>query len=100
MQMDERPTRRVVIGGALTALTGLVLQGKGEAAQPTAMSAVLPDEALSRLQESNRRFVKGTLANENLRADRRFAFAEHQALFASVLSCSDSRVFIRSSGRR
>ena len=92
MQMDERASRRVVIGGAITVLAGLVLQGEVQAAQPTATSAVSPDVALSRLQEGNRRFVKGALANGNLGAERRLAFAEHQAPFASVLSCSDSRV--------
>lgn len=57
------------------------------------MSQLTANEALERLREGNRRFVRGapdpeTLANREDRA----ALAEAQAPFAIILGCSDSRV--------
>lgn len=49
-------------------------------------------EALSRLQEGNRRFVSGVRSLEALSHTRREALAQEQSPFAIILGCSDSRV--------
>ncbi|HHH47164.1 MAG TPA: carbonic anhydrase [Thiotrichales bacterium] len=53
-----------------------------------------PDEALSRLQEGNARFVAGLHGREpgSTDASRRIRLVGGQAPFAIVLGCSDSRV--------
>ena len=63
---------------------------------------IIPDEkktmlsankALERLREGNRRFVSGLRSLETLISQiRRSEFVHHQAPFAVVLGCSDSRV--------
>lgn len=50
------------------------------------------DEALARLLDGNRRFLKGEAAHPNAGAGRRAELAAGQAPFAAVLTCSDSRV--------
>jgi len=55
-------------------------------------AAVSPSEALARLRAGNARFAGGALTNQNGLTERRLALTGHQAPFASVLSCSDSRV--------
>ncbi len=62
------------------------------AAAPPSAPAVQPAEALARLTAGNARFVSGNLTHGNIAVERRRAFAAYQAPFASVLSCSDSRV--------
>jgi carbonic anhydrase len=49
-------------------------------------------EALARLAAGNRRFVAGSMTNQNGVVERRTALAGGQAPFATILSCSDSRV--------
>ncbi|MDQ2908383.1 MAG: carbonic anhydrase [Candidatus Eremiobacteraeota bacterium] len=49
-------------------------------------------QALSRLRAGNARFVDGKLTHQNGVVERRLALTGHQAPFASILSCSDSRV--------
>ena len=51
-----------------------------------------PAVALARLKAGNTRFVGGTLSQQSTMAERRVALAGHQAPFAAILSCSDSRV--------
>jgi carbonic anhydrase len=64
---------------------------RADAAAPAGTPVVDPTEALDRLEGGNERFVKGTISH-TLAADRRRAFATYQAPFATLLSCSDSRV--------
>jgi carbonic anhydrase len=54
---------------------------------------VLPVEALARLREGNERFASGTRSLEAFVSQSRLhEFADGQAPFAVVLTCSDSRV--------
>jgi len=50
------------------------------------------DDALSLLQQGNERFVQGHLRHGHESADRRQKLVDEQHPFATVLSCSDSRV--------
>ena len=49
-------------------------------------------EALQKLMDGNKRFVSGTLAQKDLSLKRREELAKGQKPFATVLTCSDSRV--------
>ena len=78
--------------GAATAavLAGAVRSRVGAAEAPA--TSVAPGEALRRLVAGNARFVSGALTQQNSVTERRLAFTGHQAPFASILTCSDSRV--------
>lgn len=67
------------------------MRSRGEAAAPAGPS-VAPDEALERLKAGNKRFVAGALSHQNGVTERRLALTGHQAPFAAILACSDSRV--------
>lgn len=58
---------------------------------PERQAGISPDEAVARLVEGNRRFVEGRTINCDLIAQVRQT-AEHQAPFAAVVGCIDSRV--------
>lgn len=49
-------------------------------------------EALQRLREGNRRFAAGRLIHDNQSPARRAEILEHQHPFATIFTCSDSRV--------
>jgi carbonic anhydrase len=49
-------------------------------------------ESLTKLMDGNKRFVSGTLAQKDIGAGRRSELAKGQKPFATVLTCSDSRV--------
>ena len=70
----------------LALLTTLLLSAASTFAAPT------PREALNSLTEGNARYVAGKPKHPDQNAARRAATATGQAPFASVLSCSDSRV--------
>lgn len=61
------------------ALSGLVYAGAGE-------------NSLTRLLDGNKRFISGDLAKKDLGDTRRKELTKGQTPFATVLSCSDSRV--------
>ena len=61
------------------AIAGLVYAGAGE-------------DSLSKLQEGNKRFVSGELAKKDIGESRRQELTKGQSPFATILSCSDSRV--------
>ena len=56
--------------------------------QPT----VAPAEAISKLNQGNGRYTSGTLQHPGQTAERRTELANTQHPFATILSCSDSRV--------
>jgi carbonic anhydrase len=84
-------SRRLFVASACAAAGAFTIR-TGAAAAPPSGPAVRPDEALARLTAGNARFVAGNLTHGNIAVERRRAFAAYQAPFASVLSCSDSRV--------
>lgn len=51
-----------------------------------------PDEAIARLKEGNARFVNDQSAHPNRDDNRKIIQAQKQTPFASIMSCSDSRV--------
>lgn len=50
------------------------------------------NEALQKLMDGNKRFLSGSLAQKDLSAKKREELAKGQKPFATVLTCSDSRV--------
>ena len=54
--------------------------------------AVAPAEAISKLKEGNGRYTSGNLQHPGQTAERRTELANTQHPFATILSCSDSRV--------
>jgi carbonic anhydrase len=73
-------------------MTGVLALVKAMACSAVS-SRETPQDALARLQEGNMRFVRGCPANDRRGAARRKETAEHgQQPFATVLTCSDSRV--------
>jgi carbonic anhydrase len=74
-----------------TALSATGLPLLAGAAMPAA-PGLTPAEALARLKAGNDRFVAGALTNREGTVERREALTGHQAPFATILSCSDSRV--------
>lgn len=55
-------------------------------------SGISADEALKLLVDGNNRFVSGKLEAKNLGDERRKELTQGQKPFATILSCSDSRV--------
>ena len=62
------------------------------AAAPSPATSVSSANATERLISGNARFVAGTLTHMSLLDERRAALTGGQAPFATILSCSDSRV--------
>jgi carbonic anhydrase len=58
----------------------------------SAESTVLADEALRRLKEGNERFVAGTARFPSMQRDILVDLTKGQHPYATILSCSDSRV--------
>src|SRR5213080_3524319 len=54
--------------------------------------SVAPSEAISKLKEGNGRYTSGTLQHPGQTSERRAELAKTQHPFATILSCSDSRV--------
>jgi carbonic anhydrase len=86
--------RRDLFGIGVAGLTSVALAGSIESARaaegaPTALS---PDQALAALKSGNRRYVSHPeLCSVDL-AEERAAVSAHQAPWATVISCADSRV--------
>src|SRR4051812_27570733 len=72
----------VALGGGV----GRVLAASGPA------TSLKPDEALAALQSGNKRYVSDPQVCQAELAQRRQEVAPHQAPWATVLSCADSRV--------
>lgn len=93
MPMDFSRRRMLLASaGASMALAGA---GPLEAAEPEPPAEPFPanaDAALKRLLEGNRRFVSGTMRHQHQSRDWRRSLTTHQKPFATILSCSDSRV--------
>jgi carbonic anhydrase len=89
---DRFPSRATALRlGVTAALAGLLDVRPALAAAPAGAS-VAPADALARLTAGNARFVSGSLSQQDAVTERRLALTGHQAPFAAILSCSDSRV--------
>ncbi len=79
------------LGAAGLVALGLAASGRADAAggAPTALS---PDEALAALKTGNQRYVSNPQLCAVDLAKQRSAVAGHQAPWASIISCADSRV--------
>ncbi len=75
-------------------ILGIVIFAGGTAlSNPAAEKSVPPDEALQKLMDGNKHFVKNTLTNATMSdAATRASLANSQRPYAIILSCSDSRV--------
>ncbi len=86
------PSRAGILRFGAAASVLAALKPAGAFAAAPAAAPVAPAVALARLTAGNARFVGGTLSQQSTMAERRVALAGHQAPFAAILSCSDSRV--------
>jgi carbonic anhydrase len=88
--------RRIALLVSIVLLAGAAGGSRPVAAVPAAhepVPGVPPEVALSRLKEGNLRFRSDAMQHPNLGPERRRETAEKgQAPFATILSCSDSRV--------
>ena len=102
-QISRRDAVRMLgTAGAAVAVAGTVaggvvaapwVSGIAHASAPVAAAATMtPDQALARLVAGNRRFVQSKARNPRQGTVRRAEVAQGQAPFASIVSCSDSRV--------
>ena len=102
-QISRRDAVRMLgTAGAAVAVAGTVaggvvaapwVSGIAHASAPAAAAATMtPDQALARLVAGNRRFVQSKARNPRQGTVRRAEVAQGQAPFASIVSCSDSRV--------
>jgi carbonic anhydrase len=74
-----------------TLLMGNHLVRAADPAHPDQPS-VAPAEAISKLKEGNGRYTSGNLQHPGQTAERRTELAKTQHPFATIISCSDSRV--------
>lgn len=51
-----------------------------------------PDDALKKLLDGNKRFIRGAMTHSNITPERRLDLIKGQTPFVAVLTCSDSRV--------
>ncbi len=84
--LDLRFTRRALVGCFGASAAAMALGGAAPAGP-----SVSPGDALRRLADGNRRYVRGQLDPKDFTTGRA-ARAAGQAPFAAILSCSDSRV--------
>lgn len=91
--MSDSLSRADVIrlGAAAFASLGVV-SADLPATAASAGAGVTPSDALARLIAGNARFVSGTIKNYEGIPERRLALAGGQTPYATLLTCSDSRV--------
>ncbi|MBL9167474.1 MAG: hypothetical protein JNN07_07005 [Verrucomicrobiales bacterium] len=73
-------------------LVTLLAQGFSSIAQASVDSGITVDQARQRLAEGNSRYVAGKPLHPNQDSARRAALATGQTPFATILTCSDSRL--------
>jgi carbonic anhydrase len=91
--LDGMTRRSLFRGAAATAAAAMMLPATAFAADTTEAppNPIGPDEALQRLVEGNARYVANTSTNKDYSAGR-VARSQGQYPFATIVSCSDSRV--------
>jgi carbonic anhydrase len=78
---------------ALTVLAGLFLIGVANASNSEQDTGAKPEEAIQHLQDGNDRFATGKSSHPDITAERRLDTSKKgQHPFATVVSCSDSRL--------
>jgi carbonic anhydrase len=95
MFASEKPVRMGIAGfGAMLAVfAGLILFVSTPAAVADQVIEVKPEDAIQRLIEGNGRFMAGKSSHPNITTERRQDTTKNgQHPFATVVSCSDSRV--------
>ena len=92
--MADRYTRQGFVRRAGVAAAGLSFAGAlaAESAAASDPSGVSPKEALARLLEGNRRYMRSKAAHPRQGNTRRHALAKGQHPFATIFGCVDSRV--------
>lgn len=89
-EVDRRHALKFAAAGILAlGLGGQSQIARSADAQPTALT---PDEALAALKQGNARYVSNPQLCTLELAKRRGSVAQHQAPWATVISCADSRV--------
>ncbi len=88
--LDRRDLLAIGIGSLAAALVGSQARGADAPAAVGPMRS--PELALADLKSGNARFVSEPQQCELDLIKQRAAFAEHQAPWATILSCADSRV--------
>jgi len=91
MKLSRRSFCACALGAPLMARPAFAQGAACEVMTPERQARTMPDEAISRLAEGNRRFVEGRTVNCDLAAQARRT-ATYQAPFAAIVGCIDSRV--------
>jgi carbonic anhydrase len=76
----------------VVSLTGMNQFARASDPTHSGQPSVAPAEAISKLKEGNGRYTSGNLQHPGQTTERRTELAGDQHPFASVVSCSDSRV--------
>ena len=86
--------KNVRFASLLVVCSLLVGNQLGRAADPahSDQPMISPTEAISKLKEGNGRYTSGNLQHPGQTAERRTELANTQHPFATIISCSDSRV--------
>jgi carbonic anhydrase len=86
--------KNVRFASLLVVCSLLVGNQLGRAADPahSDQPMISPTEAISKLKEGNGRYTSGSLQHPGQTAERRTELAKTQHPFATIISCSDSRV--------
>ena len=86
--------KNVRFASLLVVCSLLVGNQLGRAADPahSDQPMISPSEAISKLKEGNGRYTSGSLQHPGQTAERRTELANTQHPFATIISCSDSRV--------
>jgi carbonic anhydrase len=86
--------KNVRFASLLVVCSLLVGNQLGRAADPahSDQPMISPTEAISKLKEGNGRYTSGSLQHPGRTAERRTELAKTQHPFATIISCSDSRV--------
>jgi carbonic anhydrase len=86
--------KNVRFASLLVVCSLLVGNQLGRAADPvhSDQPMISPAEAMSKLKEGNGRYTSGNLQHPGQTAERRTELAQTQHPFATIISCSDSRV--------
>jgi carbonic anhydrase len=86
--------KNLLFASSFVVFTLLMGNHLGRAADPAHpdQPSVAPPEAISKLKEGNGRYTSGSLQHPGQTAERRTELAKTQHPFATIISCSDSRV--------